>query len=58
MDTPCVSKEEPTPCSYDEKLDMVIHRFDMGVCRCRCGERIVRKPKKKVRMKFGIPIKE
>lgn len=53
-----ISKEEPSPCSYDENYKVVIHRFDMGDCRCRCGEKVVRKPKKQVRMKFGRELKD
>jgi hypothetical protein len=40
-------------CSYDEKSGVVIHRFDIGKCKCRCGERVVRKPVKRTRLKFG-----
>lgn len=50
------NKKENKPCSYDDHLEMMIHRFDSGSCRCRCGERIIRKPKKRVRMKFGREI--
>lgn len=40
-------------CEYDEQREVVIHRFDTGDCRCRCGEKVVRKPIKRVRLKFG-----
>jgi hypothetical protein len=49
-------KKEIKPCAYDDQLKIMIHRFDSGSCRCRCGERIIRKPKKRVRTKFGREI--
>lgn len=40
-------------CSYDEERGVVVHRFGVGKCKCRCGEKIIRKPVKRLRMKFG-----
>lgn len=25
------------PCSYDDALGVMVHRYDMGHRRCRCG---------------------
>jgi hypothetical protein len=40
-------------CALDEARGVMVHRFDPGQCRCRCGEKVIRKPVKKSRMKFG-----
>ena len=41
-------------CRYDEKLDLVVHCFGPGECRCKCGGRIVRRTvKKQLKTKFG-----
>lgn len=45
-------------CEYDEELNVIIHRFDTGDCRCRCGKKIVRTPVKRTRMRFGRQIKD
>lgn len=35
------------PCSYDKILDTMIHRFDSGSYRCRCGQSEVKPPESK-----------
>lgn len=31
-------------CGWDSELELVVHRFEPGKYRCRCGLRVVRQP--------------
>lgn len=39
-----MSRGPADSCSYDEQVDIVIHRFDTGARVCRCGKLAVSEP--------------
>lgn len=41
------------PCGWDNELQAMVHRFDLGMIICRCGKRVVRAPVKDKRLIFG-----
>lgn len=40
-------------CYFDDARNIQVHCFEPGKCRCRCGQRVVRKPRRRDRLKFG-----
>jgi len=40
-------KQTEPDCSFDEMLEVIVHRFDMGHSVCRCGKKEVVKPERK-----------
>lgn len=44
-----IYRAKPEMCGVDERIGVMVHRFDTGAIVCRCGMLVVRQPVKKQR---------